>query len=507
MNRMEMSILAWLEKTADRLPQKVAYFSEQESITFGETREKARRIGSFLAAGTLGGNPVAVMLDKEVDTIPAFLGVVYSGRAYAPIDASLPDARIQDILSTLNPSAVLTNASNREKAARCLQTEAPILLLQDLLESREELACLDAARKRMLETDPLYIIFTSGSSGVPKGVVTSHHSLMCYIEDYAGMMDIQEADRLGNQSPLDYIAAIRDIYLPLYCGCSTCLIPKTAFMQADRLTEILNSQNITALGWSVSALTVLTALGVPADYTPQTVRKICFSGSVMPGAVLRKWQEHMPGTRFVNQYGPTEATASCTYYVVDHLVEENETLPIGVPYNHYRILLLSENGEAVREGECGEICVGGPCLALGYWGNPERTRKDFILNPLNRLYDERIYRTGDIGRLRPDGKLEFHGRKDRQIKHMGHRVELDEIESAALALPHVNACCVVYDAEKEVLHLFYTGTASARELAVGLRLTLPGFMIPRKMHCLEEMPCLPNGKTDMGTLKSMMKTM
>ncbi|MBQ6564377.1 MAG: amino acid adenylation domain-containing protein [Clostridiales bacterium] len=502
---METNVLAWLEKTAERLPEKIAYQSEEGAITFRQTLEKARSIGAALASRDLGANPVAVMLDKQVDTIPAFLGVVYSGRAYAPIDASLPDARIQTILSTLNPSALLTNASNQEKAARCLSSEAPLLLVQDMY-GEEDFSCLESIRRTMLETDPLYIIFTSGSSGTPKGVVTSHHALMCYIRDYAEMMDIREEDRLGNQSPLDYIAAIRDIYLPLDRGCSTYLIAKTAFMQADRLVDILNKQKITALGWSVSALTVLTSLGVPEDYTPKTIRKICFSGSVMPGAVLRKWQLGMPQTCFVNQYGPTEATASCTYYRVDHLVEENETIPIGIPYSHYRILLLNEKGEEPAPGEEGEICVSGPCLALGYWGNPDRTKRDFIQNPLNQHYDERIYRTGDIGRWGADGSLEFHGRKDRQIKHMGHRVELDEIESAALALPKVKTCAVIYDAVKEVLHLFYTGDASTREIALGLRMTLPGFMIPRKMHCLEEIPTLPNGKTDMGRLKKMAET-
>lgn len=500
---METNVLAWLEETAARLPQKAAYHSDTGSITFGEARERARRIGTALSHQNLGMSPVAVMLDKEVDTIPAFLGVVYSGRAYAPIDASLPDARVQTILRTLCPSAVLTNASTQEKVKRCLTSDIPVFLLQDLY-GEEDAECLERNRRGILETDPLYIIFTSGSSGVPKGVATSHHSLMCYIQDYAEMMDIQEDDRLGNQSPLDYIAAIRDIYLPLKCGCSTYLIPKTAFMQADVLVNILNRQRITALGWSVSALTVLTSLGVPEEYTPQTIRKICFSGSVMPGAVLRKWQLNMPETRFVNQYGPTEATASCTYYRVDHLVEENEVLPIGIPYSHYRILLLSENGESVRPGECGEICVAGPCLALGYWGNEERTRRDFVQNPLNHLYDERIYRTGDIGSLRHDGNLEFHGRKDRQIKHMGHRVELDEIESAAIALTGVNECAVLYDAVKEVLHLFYTGSAGVREISVGLRQTLPGFMIPRKMHCLEAIPHLPNGKTDFSSLKDLL---
>lgn len=165
-------------------------------------------------------------------------------------------------------------------------------------------------------------------------------------------------------------------------------------------------------------------------------------------------------------------------------------------------MLLNEDQTATGQGKIGEICVGGPCLALGYYGDPQRTEASFVQNPLNHHYRELIYKTGDLGRVREDGLLEFCGRKDRQIKHMGHRVELEELEAAASAVEGVMDASVLYNSEKEQIYLFYTGTAKARDIVLFFRANLPAFMVPRKVICLDEMPVLPNGKTDLQKLKS-----
>ena len=326
---------------------------------------------------------------------------------------------------------------------------------------------------------------------------------MTYINAYCDVMHIECDDVLGNQSPLDYIAAIRDIYLPLKTGCSTAIIPKEYFMEPNALFDYMNEKKVSSVGWSVSAFTILTSLGAFEEVGLKSLRKICFSGSVMPCRVLRKWQENLREAHFVNQYGPTEATASCTYYSVDHTVEEDEVLPIGKAYDNYRVFLIDEHGNKPAVGEKGEICVCGPILALGYYNDPERTAAAFTLNPLNRAYPERMYRTGDYGRLDEDGILHFCGRMDRQIKHMGHRVELDEVEHAANVVDGVAESCVIYNKSKEVLILFYTGDCDRRSLALALRDELPGFMVPRKIKKLEQLPKLPNGKYDMKKLEEM----
>ena len=501
---MENSVLDWLEKTVSLYPDKIAFESTEKRISFRDLELQAKQIGSRICEIDTTNTPIAVVLDKEVTTISAFLGVVYSGRAYAPIDISLPESRIEKIFSCLKISTIISETRYIDKLkSLCARIgiQATILNLSDMFSCEIQEKRLSVIRQRMTKTDPLYIIFTSGSSGVPKGVVTSHHSLMCYIDAYVGVMGIDDKDKLGNQSPLDYIAAIRDIYIPLLKGASTYLIPKNYFMQMDRLSELIEENRITALGWSTSALVVLTSLGMTNEYHFSSVKKICFSGSIMPGGVLRKWQTMLPNALFVNQYGPTEATASCTYYVIDHVVDENEIIPIGVPYKNYRIILLKEDLSEAGVGEEGEICVGGPILALGYYNNLEKTNQDFIQNPLNTTYEEKIYKTGDIGEIKSDGLLYFHGRKDRQIKHMGHRVELDEIELAVNSISGIKECCALYNFKEEVIWLFYCGETSLKELVTQLRSQLPGFMVPRKVKQLVELPKLPNGKIDMPTLK------
>lgn len=508
------NVLEWLEATITKSPEKIAFSDTENSITFAQVYDIARNTGAYLIEQLgVDRTPVAVFAGRKMVTPAYFLGVVYAGRPYAPIDASLPDKRIEKILENLCPRAIVADRESLEHVESIVDELAKtegfdrpqIFVAEGCVEETDDKSPekLAAVRRQMSMTDPLYIIYTSGSTGNPKGVMTSHLSLMTYINAYCDVMHIEGDDVLGNQSPLDYIAAIRDIYLPLKTGCSTAIIPKEYFMEPNALFDYMNEKKVSSVGWSVSAFTILTSLGAFEEVGLKSLRKICFSGSVMPCRVLRKWQENLPEAHFVNQYGPTEATASCTYYSVDHTVEEDEVLPIGQAYDNYRVFLIDENGNEPAVGEQGEICVCGPILALGYYNDKERTDAAFTLNPLNKAYPERMYRTGDYGRLDEDGILHFCGRMDRQIKHMGHRVELDEVEHAANVVEGVAESCVIYNKAKEVLILFYTGDCDRRSLALALRDELPGFMVPRKIKKLEQLPKLPNGKYDMKKLEEM----
>lgn len=527
------NVLEWLEATVEKYPDKPAFSDTESSITFAQVYDIARNTGAYLIEKLgVDRTPVAVFAGRKMVTPAYFLGVVYAGRPYAPIDASLPDKRIEKILENLCPRAIVADRESLghvesivDELAKSEGFERPQIFVAEDISRFEKVVGADsnckisesagdavadsendtlaAVRRQMSMTDPLYIIYTSGSTGNPKGVMTSHLSLMTYINAYCDVMHIEESDVLGNQSPLDYIAAIRDIYLPLKTGCSTAIIPKEYFMEPNALFNYMNEKKVSSVGWSVSAFTILTSLGAFEEVGLKSLRKICFSGSVMPCRVLRKWQENLPEAHFVNQYGPTEATASCTYYSVDHTVEEDEVLPIGKAYDNYRVFLIDEHGNEPAVGEQGEICVCGPILALGYYNDWKRTEAAFTLNPINKAYPERMYRTGDYGRLDEDGILHFCGRMDRQIKHMGHRVELDEVEHAANVVEGVAESCVIYNKSKEVLILFYAGDCDRRSLALALRDELPGFMVPRKIKKLEQLPKLPNGKYDMKKLEEM----
>lgn len=500
---MNRTVLNWLDQTARTHAEKIMMTGEDSALTFFEFDQLTRSVGTWLASRLKPHSPVAVMSGRHPVTPAVFLGAVRAGCFYAPMDATMPVSRLNQILSVIQAPVLLVDRAFLD-TARSLHFSGEIVVIDEITSTPADEALLERASEALLPTSPLYVIFTSGSTGVPKGVITSHQSLMHYIDAVGRVLDIQEDDVLGSQSPFDYIAAVRDIYLPLKTGASTVIIPKNEFSMPVQLFETLTRHRVTTICWSVAGVELPAKLGGFDAARPEYLKKVCFSGSVMPCKYLKIWQEHLPDVLYVNQYGPTEATASCTYYVVKERVEDDTVLPIGRPYDNYGILLLNEDGTETPEGEVGEICVRGPVLALGYYGDPERTAESFIQNPLNPNYRDLIYKTGDLGCWQADGNLAFHGRKDRQIKHMGHRIELGEIEKTALDVEGVNECCALYYKEKELLYLFYAGSALSKAIVLHFRKVLPAFMVPRKLIQLEELPRLPNGKLDMPAMKNQM---
>ena len=501
---MDNTVMKWLDRTSLDYAQKVIFSDPESSLTFSRFNLYTKSIGTFLAGIAPVHSPIAVMSGRHVLTPALFLGVARAGCFYAPMDASMPTARLNQILEVIDAPYLLVDKAC-ESIARSLAFSGKIIIAEEILDTTPDETLLRRASAQITGISPLYVIFTSGSTGRPKGVITSHQSLMCYIDAVCNVLHMCEHDVLGNQSPLDYIAAVRDIFIPIKTGASTVILPKSEFSMPAQLFDTLNRNRVTTLCWSVAGLELPAKLGAFDVTTPRYVTKVCFSGSVMPCRYLKIWQEHLPDALFVNQYGPTEATASCTYYVVKEKVSDSDILPIGVPYENYRILLLNEDHTQTPDGQIGEICVSGPILALGYYGDPQKTRESFLQNPLNTKYRELIYKTGDLGRFREDGNLEFHGRKDRQIKHMGHRIELDEIDNTARQIPGVMECCSLYDKTRELLYLFYTGEATARNISLYFRQVLPSFMVPRKIVSVPAIPRLPNGKIDMQKLQTYIK--
>jgi amino acid adenylation domain-containing protein len=501
---MQTSVLERLDAVAARYADKVMFKDPEHSLTFGQFDALTKSIGTYLAGLTSPGDPVAVMSGRHVNTPACFLGAVRAGCFYAPMDGDMPQTRLNQILSVIKAPYMLVDKAHLEQA-KALEYDGQIIVMEDVMETPADEAILAQRAATLTCTSPLYVIFTSGSTGKPKGVITSHLSLMTYIDSVCKVLDINDTDIMGNQSPLDYIAAVRDIYFPISKGASTFIIPKNEFAVPTALFGTLNREKITALCWSVAGVELPAKLGAFAEGKPEYLKKLCFSGSVMPCKYLKIWQEHLPDVLYVNQYGPTEATASCTYYVVKDQVDDDTVLPIGKPYDNYKIMLLNDDNTPTKPGEIGQICVSGPILALGYYGNKEVTDASFIQNPLNDNYRELIYKTGDLGRWAEDGNLMFHGRMDRQIKHLGHRIELGEIEETARKAGGVKDCCALYHKEKATLYLFYTGEATSRDIVLYFRANMPAFMVPRKLINLEEMPALPNGKTDMQALKGYFK--
>ena len=498
---MQRNVLEYLEATAPRLPDKVAFSDGADSLTFAQLFRSAQGIGTFLAEREYRAEPVAVFMARGPRAVAAFFGVVYSGCYYVPIDEEMPASRVESILQTLRPRALICDGGTRAAAER-LETDAAIYDYDQAACTPPAASRLAAIRSRQLDTDPLYVVFTSGSTGTPKGVVACHRSVIDYIEQLSAALGFSEDTVFGNQTPLYFDACLKELYPTLKFGATTYLIPRSLFLFPIKLVDFLNEYRINTVCWVASALTMISGFKVLEKVVPQYLRTIAFGSEVFPIQQLRRWRAALPEARFTNLYGPTEATGMSCFYHVDRDFEDGEAIPIGGPFPNTGILLLTEDGRQAAPGETGEICIRGTCLTMGYYRMPERTAESFVQNPLNDAYPELIYRTGDLGRYNDRGELVFVARKDYQIKHMGHRVELQEIEAAAARHPQAAAVCAVYRQEKDRIVLYYTGQAESGELAAFLKEKLPRYMIPNRMERLEQMPLTPNGKIDRKLLQA-----
>lgn len=504
-----LTILSYLEEASVIYADKTAYRNGSQTISFSRLNELSRSVGTAIARLAVPESPVAVLAGKNIYTPACYLGIAMAGCFYAPIDQTSPDVRIRQILDVVNAELLITDRDNLGRV-KTAGYEGKVVMMEDLLQTEADEAVLSLAMSKITDASPIYVLFTSGSTGVPKGVLTSHHAMLSYLDGLQAVIGLDETDVIGNQAPLDYIAAIRDMYLPLMTGAETVMLDPSEFAMPDRLLGSLSQAGVTTLCWSATGLEIPAKLGAfdhPGDAEAPAMpplRRVVFSGSVISNPLLRKWQDAFSDTVFINQYGPTEATGSCTYHIIDHPVGQDEVIPIGKPFMNYQILLLDEDNKEATPGSTGEICVRGSALALGYYNSPEQTARSFVRNPVNSAWDEMIYRTGDIGRMDEDGVLYFLGRKDRQFKHLGHRIEPEEIEQKASLIPGISECICMYDEKSKNICMIYTGEAVRKDIALFLRGQLPSYMVPRKMICLDEMPHLPNGKIDQKTVRTLM---
>ena len=500
------NILEYLEETAERLPDKAAFADETDSISFAQLRDDAKKIGTDLARRGCIRKPVPLLMEKSLRTIRIMMGTVYAGGFYVILDASQPVDRLNRILETLQADILVAAPEHADMAAE-LSFGGEVLDAGGLGENEADEGLLAEIAAQRLDVDPLYVLFTSGSTGMPKGVVVCHRSVIDFIDVFTETFGITEEDILGNQAPWDFDVSVKDIYSGLRTGATVQLIPKAFFSVPVRLLDYLEEKKVTNLTWAVSALAIISILKGFTYKVPSAIRRIMFSGETMPIRHLNYWREQYPDAMFVNLYGPTEITCNCTYYKIEKPFEVGDTIPIGKAFPNEKVFLLDEeNREVTEPGKEGEICVSGTALALGYFRNPEQTAKAFVQNPLNDAWQETIYRTGDLGYYDEAGDLCFTSRKDFQIKHMGHRIELGEIETALEKIEQIRRSCCVFDEKRNKIVCFYQGDIDKKEISLEARKYLQDFMVPNVFRQMDELPITKNGKIDRKALKASLET-
>ncbi len=498
---MQKNVLEYLDRTARLYPDKMAFDDDKKRITFRELKQEADAIGSSLLKLKKHRQPVAVYLPKGCDCISAFMGIVSSGNFYCPIDASMPVERINVILNVLNPVAVITNKKLLKKTDSFAYS-GPYILYEEAKESEILTEELWAVRWEQIDTDPLYVLFTSGSTGVPKGVLICHRSVIDYIDWVTETFDVTQEDTFGNQAPFYFDNSILDIYCALKNGSSVYIIPKVKFAFPVDLLKYIKEKEINFIFWVPSMLCSVANAKALDIHKPQGLKKILFCGEVMPNKHLNIWRKAVPDALYANLYGPTEITDVCTYFIVDREFDDDEPLPIGVPCKNTRVLVLNEQNELAEPGEAGELCVAGTGLSLGYYNNPEKTEMAFVENPINKGYKERIYRTGDLVKYNEKDELIYLSRKDFQIKHMGYRIELGEIETALAGLEEIETCACIYDDERSRIVGCYTGKEIEKSsISEYLKRRIPSYMVPEEYFHYQELPYNANGKIDRIVLK------
>lgn len=490
------NVLEYLEHSAKKYPAKKAFADEKKSCTYEELLESARICASEFVKYVNPRMPIPVLAEKSVDTMIVFMGIVYAGCFYILLDPKLPAARLSQILDTLEAEVLLVGEEYTKDLDK-LKFTGKVLYMEDVMNGNVNEDTLAAIRSQALDIDPLYTNFTSGSTGEPKGVVVSHRSVIDFIDCFTELFDISHQDILGNQAPFDFDVSVKDIYSSLKMGATVEIIPRKLFSFPTKLLDYLCEKNITVLIWAVSALCMVTTLKGFDYKVPDKIRRVIFSGEVMPIKHLNMWRAHIPTAVYVNVYGPTEVTCNCTYYRVEREFLPGETLPIGIPFPNEKVFLLDDNDVVINEAnKKGEICVAGTALSLGYYNNPKQTAKAFQQNPANKKYMELIYRTGDLAYYNESGELCFASRKDFQIKHMGHRIELGEIETAMEQIVEISRACCVYEEKRNKIVAFYEGTADRKGILKGLNEILPAFMLPNVLKRVEKLPVTKNGKMD-----------
>ncbi len=501
---MIKNILQALENSERKFPEKIIFGESEKEVTYSEFLKNSKKIGTNIIKNIKKEKePIVIFIDKTINCLETMMGILYSGNFYTIIDTKSPAERAKSIIETLESKIVITDQKNISKLEKINldNKEIKVLLYEDLQQGDINQEKLEEIRKRQIDLDPMYVLFTSGSTGIPKGTVVSHRAVISYVNWVKECFEIDSKTIFGSQTPFYFSMSILDVFTTIYTGATLYIIPKMFFSFPIKLLEFLKEKKVNTIYWVPSALCIVANLGALENIQLPDLKKILFAGEVMPIKQLNMWRKALPDCMYANLYGPTETTDICSYYIVDREFKNDETLPIGKHCDNCGIILIKEDGKEAKKGEVGEILVRGSFLADGYFGNIKKTKEAFIQNPINKNYPEIVYKTGDIAKYNENEELIYISRKDYQIKHMGYRIELGEIEKNIYSIENIILCACVYDEKNQQIILFYQGDIEETEIAKKAENLLLPYMRPNKYVKITKMPYNSNGKIDRKLLK------
>jgi len=515
----------YLDESRQRRTGKIAAVSRNVSLTYDELYSGSNRLARALGKlGVKRQDRVAILLGRSPRILTAICGVLKADAVYVPVAHDGNETRVVQSIRDCMPKVLLCETATLEKA-KFFARESDTLLSVCVLDRRNSGGAADEMWWNEIEqeeetepvygnidTDLAYILYTSGSTGRQKGVMISHLNILNYIEWGTRFFEISESDVILGTAPFYFDMSTFDLFCALKTGAKLCIADKKDLLFPSLLFDLMEKEAVTVWKGASSLLAYVARNGrMEPDKIP-SLRKVLFGGEALPTKYLIRWMSAYPEKRFYNVYGPTEATGISACCRIENLPEsDEERIPIGRACENTEILLIKDEGSPAQVGELGEIYIRGSGLSRGYWNDVEGSRKAFPSQASGALAGERLHRTGDLGFVREDGKIVFVGRKDHQIKLMGYRFNLREVEEAMLSLPMIQEAAVLLGKKPGAELGELIGCAGVKKSEKGVDLTellasvLPRYMVPRKILVLPELPKNDRGKTDRFTLRKLVQ--
>ena len=490
------TLLGGFLAAAERHPQRPALEVAGERLSYGELRDRAAALGTAISAADAGGPPLtAILASRSAAAFVGVLGALWAGHGYVPVNPSFPARRGREMLLRAGCRTLVADAAGEAKLDELLEgIEAPPRVFSPGSEAPAETARAPAA---VSAGEIAYLLFTSGSTGRPKGVGVAHRNVLAFLEAIRRRYDFDEGDRFSQTFDMTFDLSVFDMFVSWSCGACLCCPSERQLMAPARFirdSELSVWFSVPSLGAMMRRLRMLKEDSFP------TLRHSLFCGEPLPGELAGAWSRAAPGSTVENLYGPTEATIACTAH--SYRPDEpglNGVVPIGSPLAGSEALVVDEELREVEPGGDGELLVAGPQVTPGYWRDPEKTAAAFVVPPGR---EEVHYRTGDrVRRPRGEEPLAYLGRLDHQIKVMGHRVELGEVEAALRELSGVDAAVAVGWPRTEsgadgLVAFLGEPETDVEALRGALAERLPDYMVPRRFELLPALPLNSNGKFD-----------
>ena len=506
----------YLEHSAARTPDKLALEAPNGSLSYGALDDLSTRLANLLLAqGLSKGDRIGIDLEKSVEAVVAIFGILKAGATYVPLDPKAPARRKAMVVADCGMRGLVTTRAKLQALGPELPGLPPTVVYADQEAPEGALcwgdvhaaSCTPCADTGSIEIDLAYILYTSGSTGMPKGVMISHRAARAFVDWGAAYFRLAAADRFSNHAPLHFDLSIFDLFAAMAAGGTVVLLPPAIAVFPRSLAKWIDEARITVWYSVPSALTQLVLHGGLEKFGFSSLRKILFAGEIFPVAHLRSLMALIPHAACFNLYGPTETNVCTVYAVPTPLPPGDAPLPIGRACANTEIFALDQENRPLAEGETGELLVRGPTLMQGYWGQPAKSMEVLVPHPRFPERTERAYRTGDLVSRDASGNYLFIGRRDSQVKSRGYRIELGDVEAvlyahaavaqaAVIPVPHPEFGCVLHG-----VVVVRPGERLERpEISAFCAASLPPYMIPATFDFRSGLPMTANGKVDRRTL-------